>query len=133
MGTLNVAALQALAAADQKAGYQPALEIVDPTGFVNTSSSFKLANLIGKNVVLLDFWTYSCINCIRTIPYLDAWYDRYHDQGLEIVGIHTPEFAFEMNIANVAAAVAEIRHQVSRCSGQQLRHMDSVRQSLLAA
>jgi len=105
MGTLNVAALQALAAADQKAGYQPALEIVDPTGFVNASSSFKLANLISKNIVLLDFWTYSCINCIRTIPYLDAWYDRYHDQGLEIVGIHTPEFAFEMNIANVQAAV----------------------------
>ncbi len=97
--------LQALAAADQKAGYQPAIEIADPTGFVNASSSFKLANLVGKNVILLDFWTYSCINCLRTIPYLDAWYGRYHDQGLEIVGIHTPEFAFESNILNVQAAV----------------------------
>ncbi len=104
-GTLNMAALQALAVADQKAGYQPALEIVDPTGFVNASSSFRLANLVGKNIILLDFWTYSCINCIRTIPYLNAWYDRYHDQGLEIVGIHTPEFAFESNISNVQAAV----------------------------
>jgi thiol-disulfide isomerase/thioredoxin len=98
-------ALQKLAAADQKAGYQPAIEIMDPTGFVNTSSSFKLADLVGENVVLLDFWTYSCINCIRTIPYLNAWYDRYHDQGLEIVGIHTPEFAFESNISNVESAV----------------------------
>ena len=97
--------LQALAAADQKAGYQPAIEIADPTGFVNASSSFKLADLIGTNVILLDFWTYSCINCIRTIPYLNAWYDRYHDQGLAIVGIHTPEFDFEKDITNVRSAV----------------------------
>ena len=54
-GTVNVAALQALAAADRAAGYQPALEIADPTGFVNASSSFKLANLVGKNVILLGF------------------------------------------------------------------------------
>jgi thiol-disulfide isomerase/thioredoxin len=106
-GTLNVAALQALAAADRAAGYQPALEIVDPTGFVNASSDFKLADLVGKNVILLDFWTYSCINCLRTIPYLNAWYGRYHDQGLEIVGIHTPEFAFESVLSNVAAAVTK--------------------------
>jgi thiol-disulfide isomerase/thioredoxin len=97
--------LQALAAADRKAGYQPAIEIADPTGFINASSSFKLADLVGNNVTLLDFWTYSCINCLRTIPYLNAWYGRYHDQGLEIVGIHTPEFAFETNLANVQAAV----------------------------
>jgi len=100
-------ALRALAAADKKAGYEPAIEIMDPTGFVNASSSFKLADLVGKQVVLLDFWTYSCINCLRTIPYLNAWYDRYHDEGLQIVGIHTPEFAFESNIANVQAAVTK--------------------------
>ena len=113
-GTVNVTALQALASADKAAGYQPAIEIADPTGFVNASSSFKLTDLVGKNVVLLDFWTYSCINCIRTIPYLNAWYDRYHDQGLEIVGIHTPEFAFESNISNVQAAVEKygIRYPV---------------------
>ena len=63
---------QALAAADQQAGYPPAIEIADPTGFVNASSSFSFADLIGKKVILLDFWTYSCINCIRTIPYLNA-------------------------------------------------------------
>jgi len=97
--------LAALAAADQQAGYPSAIEIVDPTGFVNTSSSFTLSSLIGKQVVLLDFWTYSCINCLRTIPYLNAWYSRYHNQGLQIVGIHTPEFDFEKDIGNVSAAV----------------------------
>ncbi|HVO28711.1 MAG TPA: redoxin domain-containing protein [Candidatus Paceibacterota bacterium] len=99
--------LAELAAADQAAGYQPAIEITDPTGFINSSSSFRLANLVGKNVVLLDFWTYSCINCIRTIPYLTAWYARYHADGLEIVGIHTPEFDFEKDYDNVQAAVRQ--------------------------
>ena len=56
-------------------------------------------------VVLLDFWTYSCINCIRTIPYLNEWYDKYSDKGLVIVGIHTPEFEFEKNSENVKSAV----------------------------
>jgi thiol-disulfide isomerase/thioredoxin len=98
-------AVAMVAAADQKAGYQPAKEIVDSTGFVNATSGFKLANLVGKDVVLLDFWTYSCINCIRTIPYLNAWYGKYKDMGLVIVGIHTPEFDFEKNLSNVQAAV----------------------------
>ncbi|WNM23484.1 cytochrome c biogenesis protein CcdA [Demequina capsici] len=60
-------------------------------------------DLTGK-VVLVDFWTYSCINCQRTFPYLTAWYSKYKDLGLEIVGIHTPEFAFEKVQANVADA-----------------------------
>ncbi len=58
-----------------------------------------------RKVVLIDFWTYSCINCQRTLPYLKAWYDKYHDQGLEIISIHTPEFAFEKVQSNVEAAV----------------------------
>ncbi len=110
------AAIAALAAQDKAAGYQPAIEIADPTGFVNTagtdnggvtgntSSTFTLKSLIGKKVILLDFWTYSCINCIRTLPYLTAWYSRYASSGLEIVGIHTPEFEFEKDINNVRAA-----------------------------
>jgi thiol-disulfide isomerase/thioredoxin len=98
-------ALAALAAKDQAAGFQPAVEIADPTGFINASSSFTLKSLIGKKVILLDFWTYSCINCIRTLPYLTAWDSRYASQGLEIVGIHTPEFDFEKDINNVQAAV----------------------------
>lgn len=79
-------------------------EIADPAGFVNTSG-IKLADLIGKKVILVDFMTYSCINCIRTFPYLNAWYDAYKDQGLEIVAIHTPEFAFEKNLENVRRAM----------------------------
>jgi thiol-disulfide isomerase/thioredoxin len=84
--------------------YQRAKELASPTGFVN-ADPFTLASLVGKKVILLDFWTYSCINCQRTLPYLTAWYDKYHDQGLEIIGVHTPEFDFEKNIDNVRQAV----------------------------
>lgn len=63
-----------------------------------------MASLRGK-VVLIDFWTYSCINCIRTQPYLKALYAKYHDKGLEIVGVHTPEFPFEKDAGNVKDAV----------------------------
>jgi thiol-disulfide isomerase/thioredoxin len=58
-------------------------------------------------VVLVDFWTYSCINCVRTFPYLRAWYERYKDHGLVIVGVHSPEFAFEKDEDNVRRAVRE--------------------------
>ncbi len=65
-----------------------------------------LAELRGK-VVLVDFWTYTCINCIRTLPYLKAWDARYRDKGLTIVGVHTPEFPFERDAGNVRDAVAQ--------------------------
>ena len=71
-------------------------------------TALQFADLIGKKVVLLDFWTYTRINCQRTIPYLNAWYEKYHDKGLEIVGIHTPEFEFEKKYENVKAAVAKL-------------------------
>jgi cytochrome c biogenesis protein CcdA/thiol-disulfide isomerase/thioredoxin len=58
-----------------------------------------------RHVVLVDFWTYTCINCIRTLPFLKALYAAYHPYGLEIVGVHTPEFAFEHEAANVAQAI----------------------------
>jgi cytochrome c biogenesis protein CcdA/thiol-disulfide isomerase/thioredoxin len=64
--------------------------------------------LKGK-VVLVDFWTYSCINCLRSIPYVRAWADKYKDQGLVVIGVHAPEFAFEKNIGNVKQAVAKLR------------------------
>jgi thiol-disulfide isomerase/thioredoxin len=64
--------------------------------------------LKGK-VVLIDFWTYSCINCLRAIPYVRAWAEKYKDQGLVVIGVHTPEFAFEKNISNVKAAVADLK------------------------
>jgi cytochrome c biogenesis protein CcdA/thiol-disulfide isomerase/thioredoxin len=63
--------------------------------------------LRGK-VVLIDFWTYSCINCLRTLPYLRTWYQRYKDHGLVILGVHTPEFAFEKNESNVRRAVNDL-------------------------
>ena len=58
-------------------------------------------------VVLVDFWTYTCINCIRTLPYLRAWDRRYRDRGLTVVGVHTPEFPFERETANVRSAIAQ--------------------------
>ncbi|MEN9913250.1 MAG: hypothetical protein RLY66_658 [Candidatus Parcubacteria bacterium] len=80
-------------------------EISSPDGFINTDGQpLTLAGLKGK-VVLLDIWTYSCINCQRTLPYLNEWYAKYKDQGLEIVGLHTPEFAFEKVQTNVEKAV----------------------------
>ena len=65
-------------------------------------------SLKGK-VVLIDFWTYSCINCLRAIPYVRAWAEKYKDKGLVVIGVHTPEFAFERNIDNVKAAVANLK------------------------
>jgi len=61
------------------------------------------------HVVLVDFWTYSCINCLRSIPYVRAWADRYKDSGLVVIGVHTPEFAFEKDLDNVKRAVAEFK------------------------
>lgn len=65
-----------------------------------------ISSLKGK-VVLIDFWTYSCINCIRTLPYIKDWYKKYHDKGLEIVGVEAPEFEFEKNQTNVMNAIAK--------------------------
>ena len=64
-------------------------------------------SLRGK-VVLVDFWTYSCINCLRSLPYVKAWAEKYRDQGLVVVGVHSPEFAFEKDIANVKKATADL-------------------------
>ncbi|MFJ3487529.1 cytochrome c biogenesis protein DipZ [Pseudomonas sp. NPDC090202] len=63
--------------------------------------------LKGK-VVLVDFWTYSCINCLRSLPYVKAWADKYHDQGLVVIGVHAPEFAFERDVKNVTKAMADL-------------------------
>lgn len=73
------------------------------TNWIN-SSPLTLQQLKGK-VVLVDFWTYSCINCIRSIPYVESWYKTYEDKGLVVIGVSTPEFAFEHNPNNVAEAV----------------------------
>lgn len=85
--------------------YPRAKEFVAPAGFLNVDGPFEIADIIGKQVILIDFWTYSCINCQRTFPYLKAWYDQYKDQGLTMIGIHTPEFDFEKERANVEKAL----------------------------
>ncbi len=93
--------------ADKWNRYPVARKIVQPAGFINTQDGEPIAieSLIGKKVILLDIWTYSCINCLRTLPYLTAWHEAYEDQGLQIIGIHTPEFDFEKEIDNVQRAV----------------------------
>ena len=70
------------------------------------SEPLTAAALRGK-VVLIDFWTYSCINCIRTLPYIRAWAEKYKDQGLVVIGVHSPEFAFEKQLDNVKGAVRD--------------------------
>jgi thiol-disulfide isomerase/thioredoxin len=79
------------------------------------NTPLRLDGLRGQ-VVLIDFWTYTCINCIRTIPYLRAWDSRYRDRGLTIVGVHTPEFVFERDAENVREAIAanRIRYPVAQ-------------------
>ncbi len=86
-------------------GRAPSLE--GAVGWLN-SPPLSMEQLRGK-VVLVDFWTYSCINCIRTIPYVRAWAERYRDQGLVVIGVHSPEFAFEKNVDNVKKAVADLK------------------------
>ena len=78
-------------------------ELQGISGYINTSQEEIDKHLEGK-VVLYDFWTYSCINCIRTLPYLTAWDEKYSDEGLVILGIHTPEFEFEKKYDNVVFA-----------------------------
>src|SRR6185503_14403977 len=80
-------------------GKRPYVEIADAAGFVNTKP-FKLADYVGKKVILVDFMTYSCINCQRTFPHVVSWYEKYKDNGFIVVGIHTPEFAFEKDEMN---------------------------------
>ena len=83
----------------------PAPEFTGITNWIN-SNPLTLSQLRGK-VVLVDFWTYSCINCIHTLPHVEALYQKYHDQGLVVVGVHAPEFSFEHVLSNVQQAVKD--------------------------
>ena len=89
-------------------------EFAGVTDWLN-SKPLTLASLRGR-VVLIDFWTYTCINCLRTLPYLRAWDERYRDRGLTIVGVHTPEFDFEKDTGNVEDAIARnhLRYPVAQ-------------------
>ncbi len=88
---------------------KPVPDLTSPGQFFNTANgepvSIAQLNAAGKTV-LIDFWTYTCINCIRTLPHLEAWYERYASEGLTVIGVHTPEFPFERDAGNVADAIA---------------------------
>ena len=88
---------------EKSSKYTKAPDFVGIDKWIN-SEPLKIEQLRGK-VVLVDFWTYTCINCIRTLPYLKEWDKKYRDQGLVIVGVHTPEFDFEKKYDNVLKAV----------------------------
>lgn len=114
--TTDTAAKPSLLTQAEKAlMYQKAPELVTPDGYINTGTNpdgspkpITIGQFKGKDVVLVDFWTYSCINCIRTIPYVESWYKKYKDQGLVIIGVHTPEFAFEHVYSNVLMATKQL-------------------------
>lgn len=112
-GLGKAAQINSVSVAEKEGKYPKAREITQPSGFINSPSKegkdkpFTLEEYIGKKVILVDFWTYSCINCVRTQPYLNAWQEKYKDKGLLIVGVHTPEFEFEKIYENVKQASDE--------------------------
>lgn len=90
--------------------YQQSPELAGIDGYINTGGQpITIGQFKGQKVVLIDFWTYSCINCQREIPYLEMWQQKYASQGLEIIGVSTPEFAFEHVLSNVQTAVNNLR------------------------
>jgi cytochrome c biogenesis protein CcdA/thiol-disulfide isomerase/thioredoxin len=93
--------LAALLGRDKKAP-----EFAGISQWLNTDKPLTLKDLRGK-VVMIDFWTYTCINCIRTLPYVTGWYEKYKDSGFIVVGVHTPEFEFEKKTENVQNAIKQ--------------------------
>ncbi len=89
-----------------KSKFKKAPDLVGIAHYLNTTPEQLASEMKGK-VVLYDIWTYSCINCIRTLPYVTAWNDKYSDEGLLIIGIHSPEFEFEKDKKNVELAIAK--------------------------
>ncbi|AGU51673.1 thioredoxin-like domain-containing protein [Variovorax paradoxus B4] len=107
-------------AAPQLGGHTPADVARPAPEFRNidtwlNSPPLKLQELRGQ-VVLVDFWTYTCINCLNHLPYVQQWHEKYKDKGLTVVGVHTPEFAFEKSTRNVRDAIQrlQIRHAVAQ-------------------
>jgi cytochrome c biogenesis protein CcdA/thiol-disulfide isomerase/thioredoxin len=106
----NAAPGNAMKAADKAPGTLPIEGNLPPLdGAVQWLNSPPLtAQALNGKVVLVDFWTYSCINCLRTLPYVKAWAEKYRDQGLVVIGVHAPEFAFERNVGNVTKAMKDL-------------------------
>jgi thiol-disulfide isomerase/thioredoxin len=106
----NNSMMMAAATDEQKLDLPVEGALPDLSGAVTwlNSPPLNAAALKGK-VVLVDFWTYSCINCLRTVPYVRAWAEKYKDQGLVVIGVHAPEFAFEKDVDNVKKAVGDLK------------------------
>jgi cytochrome c biogenesis protein CcdA/thiol-disulfide isomerase/thioredoxin len=104
------AAVLAASATDAQITLDDEGPLPDLSGAVAWLNSPPLSSksLKGK-VVLIDFWTYSCINCLRALPYIEGWADKYRDAGLVVIGVHTPEFAFEKELSNVEKAVRDLK------------------------
>src|SRR5579862_3130548 len=83
---------------------QSAPELTGITHWLNTDKPLTLKQLRGK-VVLIDFWTNQCINCIHTLPYVTKWYDTYNQQGFVVIGVHTPELAYEYSVDSIQRAI----------------------------
>jgi len=90
-----------------KSGFKTAPDLVGIAHYLNTTPE-KLGEQMQDKVILYDIWTYSCINCIRTLPYITAWDDKYANQGLLIIGVHSPEFEFEKDPDNVKMAIEKL-------------------------
>src|SRR5207237_3897940 len=105
LGALGAATQQAACAAAPAGAPMPSLD--GATAWINTPA-LRPPSLAGK-VVLVQFWTYSCINWLRTMPYVRAWAERYGGRGLVVLGVHSPEFAFEKSLERVRRAVTAMR------------------------
>ena len=84
-------------------------DLIGVNAWLNGEETSIALELAKGNIVLIDFWTYTCINCVRTLPFLTEWDRKYRDHGLVIIGVHSPEFAFEERLENVRAAIDEHR------------------------
>lgn len=93
--------------AEEIAAQSTVTDLVGLNGWLNGEETTIALELAKGNVVLVDFWTYTCINCVRTLPFLTAWDEKYREHGLVILGVHTPEFEFEKVPANIRGAIAE--------------------------
>ncbi len=92
--------------ADKESEYEQASEVAGSTGLINTDG-VSIKDAAGEKVVLVEFWTYSCFNCQNAQPHINELYDKYRDDALLVVGVHSPEFGFERDISNVREAVEQ--------------------------
>lgn len=92
--------------ADKEDEYQRASEITGSTGLINTDG-VSIKDAAGEKVVAVEFWTYTCLNCQNAQPHINALYEKYRDDGLQVIGVHTPEFGFEKDVSNVREAVGQ--------------------------